>query len=237
MIVCHQHRYIFIKTRKTAGTSVEIGLSKFCGPTDIITMHDAEDEAIRRSLGYPGPQNEYSIGFRHYRPADWRRFLLRRQRARFKNHMTAERIRSLVGKDVWDRYYKFCVERDPWDKALSLYFWRTSEQDEPRPELLDFLKSTKRNSLSNFRIYSIAGRVAVDRVLRYESLERDLDEVRSHLGIPEPVVLPRAKGKTRPRDAGPTKLIGPSEKSVIDRVCAREIALFGYSFSGATGSA
>ena len=37
MIVSHGRRFIFIKTSKTAGTSVEMQLSKFCGPDDIVT--------------------------------------------------------------------------------------------------------------------------------------------------------------------------------------------------------
>lgn len=32
MIVSHRYRYIFIKTKKTAGTSIEIALSRHCGP-------------------------------------------------------------------------------------------------------------------------------------------------------------------------------------------------------------
>ena len=57
MIVSHEHRFIFIKTRKTAGTSIEISLSKYCGPNDIITPIAEVDEKIRESLGHKGPQN------------------------------------------------------------------------------------------------------------------------------------------------------------------------------------
>ncbi|MEL6382956.1 MAG: chondroitin 4-O-sulfotransferase, partial [Cyanobacteria bacterium J06626_18] len=32
MIISHEYKFIFLKTRKTAGTSIEIALSKFCGP-------------------------------------------------------------------------------------------------------------------------------------------------------------------------------------------------------------
>jgi hypothetical protein len=32
MIVSHRYRYIFIKTKKTTGTSIEIALSRHCGP-------------------------------------------------------------------------------------------------------------------------------------------------------------------------------------------------------------
>src|SRR6266852_6489903 len=37
MIISHKYKLIFIKTVKTAGTSIEVFLSKQCGPMDIVT--------------------------------------------------------------------------------------------------------------------------------------------------------------------------------------------------------
>lgn len=48
MIVCHEHKFIFIKTRKTAGTSAEIALSQHCGTRDIITPMAPEDGRCAR---------------------------------------------------------------------------------------------------------------------------------------------------------------------------------------------
>jgi len=42
MIISHAHRFVFIKTRKTAGTSLEIARSRYCGARDVITAIDAE---------------------------------------------------------------------------------------------------------------------------------------------------------------------------------------------------
>ena len=56
MIISHKYKFIFLKTTKTAGTSVEISLSRFCGDDDIITPIDFADEAIRQLFGKK-PQN------------------------------------------------------------------------------------------------------------------------------------------------------------------------------------
>ena len=57
VIASHQHRFVFLKTRKTAGTSVEIALSKVCGPDDVITEISPEDEKLRQAAGGRAPQN------------------------------------------------------------------------------------------------------------------------------------------------------------------------------------
>ena len=56
MIISHKYKFIFLKTKKTAGTSIEISLSRFCGDDDIIIPINLQDEAIRKLLGKK-PQN------------------------------------------------------------------------------------------------------------------------------------------------------------------------------------
>ena len=37
MIISHKHKFIFLKTIKTAGTSIQAALEEHCGKDDIIT--------------------------------------------------------------------------------------------------------------------------------------------------------------------------------------------------------
>ena len=231
MIISHTHKFIFIKTQKTAGTSLEIGLSRFCGPRDVITPILPADEEIRRSLGYAGPRN-YLVPFSRYALGDWGRFLVRRKgRLRFFNHISAREIRRLVDPEVWNTYFKFCFERNPWDKVVSMYFWKN--RSEPRPTLSEYIQSGRANVATlrgGFDLYSIDGEVVVDRVCRYECMKQELEFLAERLALPEMPQLPRAKGEHRTDRRHYRDLLTAADREKIAKVFAREIAHFGYEY-------
>ena len=181
MIISHKHKFIFIKTAKTAGTSVEIALSRFCGPDDIITPISAEDEPKRAAAGGRGAQN-YLAPLSDYRFGDVL-YLLRsaRRKKRFYNHISATEVVAAVGEDIWNSYFKFCIERNPWDKIVSAYYWKHS--DEPRPTMTEFIESgyPAKMKQRGFGLYTIDGRIAVDHFVRFESLSDDMEVVRQRL--------------------------------------------------------
>jgi hypothetical protein len=183
VIISHEHQFVFLKTRKTAGTSVEIALSTVCGPDDVITPILEEDEELRRAAGGRGPQN-------HESPPLQRRAY---------NHMPAQMVRQLLGRERWERYFSFSIERNPWDAVVSLYHWRYRDASDPMP-FEEFVVSpmVENYATKNARIYRLKGDIAVDRVCRYESLADDVNEVWRQLELPGEPDLPRAKGGVRP---------------------------------------
>ena len=229
MLISHRHRFIFIKTKKTAGTSIEIALSKFLGPRDVITHISPEDEEIRRSLGYPGPQN-YHLPLTRLRGADWRAWLATRQRPYYYNHMGAEDIRRYAGDKVWNGYFKFCFERNPWDKVISWYYWEHPR--EPRPPLAEFIRAGRAAELcgpGGADLYSIGGRTAVDRVYRYEQLDEAMRELAARFGFPERPALPRAKSRFR-SDRRPYREVYGPEREAVAHIFDRQLREFGYEF-------
>jgi hypothetical protein len=227
MIINHRYRFIFIKTEKTAGTSVEIALSKFCTAEDVITPISPADEQLRQELGYQGPVN-YLIPFRRYSRLDWSQFLVTRKRLRFYNHAPAKFVRQYVDPDVWNTYFKFAVERNPFDKIVSKYYWDYKGQ--PPLPLEEWIRLGKGSHIHAYDNYAINGEVAVDRILRFEKLTEELDEVARHLGLPEPLQLPRAKGGFRQDKRPYREIMGEEERRKVALVYAREIALLDYSF-------
>lgn len=228
MIVCHRHRFIFIKTRKTAGTSIEIALSRYCGPEDVITPISPEDEALRISLGYRCAQN-FAYPLSRYSRIDLLKLALRAKKIHAYNHMSAEQVRELVGEETWQAYFKFTVERNPWDKVVSRYYWQYQDP-RCRPPLSEFVLKGRIHKVASFDQYAIDGRIAVDHVIRYEDLRQEMKALTQRLDLPSAPELPFAKAQTR-RDRRPyQELYGDDERHMVAIMFAREIAAFGYAF-------
>lgn len=228
MILSHAHRFIFIKTAKTAGTSIEIALSKFLGPEDVLTPTSSRDDADRRISGGRLPQN-YRRTRAQYTPLDLPRLVLQGvPKARFHKHMGASEIRSLISKQTWNSYFKFCVERNPWERAISLYYWRKKAGLEG--SLAEFVASGALKDLRNkgWNLYTIDGKTAVDHILRFEDLERELEQVRQRLGLSGPLELPRAKGNARTDRRHYTEVLTAEDRQRIAEMFREEIELMGY---------
>ncbi|MEM7064165.1 MAG: sulfotransferase family 2 domain-containing protein [Cyanobacteria bacterium P01_B01_bin.77] len=235
MIVNHKYKFIYLKTRKTASTSIEIALRGFCDKNDIITKITSEDEATAQERGALGPQN--------YR-------ILNNEggHKKFENHSNALFVKNNLGGEKWESYFKFCFERDPFDKAVSRYYWdkenfkRTYEERKkdcieknidipeykPFREINDYLSSVEEKFLSSWNIYTIDDQIAVDCIGRYESLPEDLEKIRNELELPEEINLPDAKSGYRPNNEHYSQILNRETRSRIECVCAREIQTFNY---------
>ena len=231
MIVCHRYRFIFIKTRKTAGTSMEIALSRYCDKGDIVTPIAPVDEVTRRKMGYQGPVN-YGIPFRSYSLSHWKKWLLKGERKkRFHNHTPGPRVRELLSPEIWNTYHKFCFERNPWDKLVSAYFWEKSRSDGLRWE--EFINDPGRWRIyREFRSYADERGPILDFVGKYETITDDLAAVAGRLGLPDFPELPTAKSSQRENTYSYTTFYTREQKELVEREFADEIRLLGYRFEG-----
>jgi hypothetical protein len=229
MIVSHEHRFIFLKTKKTAGTSVELALTELCGPDDIITPLTEIDEA--RRIGARGAQNWRLHGWwGSPRPLLKRRwFKFSAADYGFYNHMKAAEARALVDDKVWRSYFKFAFDRNPWDRQVSFYHHRYRNEKAP-PSFACFMHDDARARIDNYDIYSIDGGVAVDFVGRYESLEEDLKTVLDRVGLCLKTELPRAKATFRRTNLPYRNYYDDDTRAIVARWYAREIALLDYEF-------
>ncbi len=112
MIISHTHKFIFIKSWKTAGTSIEAALSEYCSGEDIVT-----------------PLGDYD--FNRSGEGEWIHKSL--NAGDFKQHDYAQTIKDKLPPEIWQTYFKFSIARNPWDRAVSFFFWEKRRDPLSRP--------------------------------------------------------------------------------------------------------
>ena len=110
LIVSHKHKFIFIRPRKVAGTSLSVALEPSLGSSDVQVFAPRELESLAGSDGalMVRPRNVDAL----------------RLRDRSRPHILPSTVKDRFGEEVWERYFKFTIVRNPWDWFVSLHvYW------------------------------------------------------------------------------------------------------------------
>jgi hypothetical protein len=178
-LISFKHQLIFVKTTKTAGTSVEIDLSAKLEPEAVVTpIYPPVDGHVARNH-LDGAGNPL-----------------------FFNHMPARKIREILGADKFDAMTRICIEREPVTKCIShFHMLRNSALHNPDGAYqlswdeyvaqgkfpLDLPKYTMMQDDQRLSL--------VTHVLRYDRLSRDLPPLLKSLGIEGFSLTSRAKSE------------------------------------------
>ena len=238
MLVSHRKKFIFTKTRKTAGTSVESYFERYCMPEGEWQPSHTRQEYVSESgiIGYRGGD---TTGYTWF------------------NHMPAARIRELVGNEIWNSYYKFTIIRNPFEKLVS-DFWmleKFRKNYKLRKKIKCFIDSffdqgdpidraTGKTEIERFRSwilkdgplqefdrdkYLIDGEECVDYFIYFESLYEGVKTVCKTLGIPfTPEQMPSYKAGIKNTQHPTEDYYDQETKEIVQNLFAWEINRFGY---------
>ena len=247
MIYSKSRDFLFLKGRKIAGTSVEIALSSICGPDDILTPLIPIDEVKRVKLSGKGAQN-YSTSREQERAylvkllsADRSRIgTLDKPDEMYSPHISLRKFVRQYGKLPTRRI--FCVERNPYAKVISsanmtgTTFDDYKRRGRPMKSDVDELKKIIANRLDkneallcrNISLYRYRkGRMPV-RVLRFESLATDFEQLMTEYGITPVPPLPHAKKGIGSNSIDPHSIFTREQLDKINEMFKAEFEAFGY---------
>ena len=109
---------------------------------------------------------------------------------KLRDHARPFDIIKEIGEEKWDRYFKFAVVRNPWDRLVSMY---SLQKKEKRANAIDFKqwleeswkhKKWDGNSKQDqFHQVSLNGKICLDFLIRFENLQGNFDHVCKELGV------------------------------------------------------
>ncbi|MTI28059.1 sulfotransferase family 2 domain-containing protein, partial [Fulvivirga kasyanovii] len=152
--------------------------------------------------------------------------------------------KRLIDQEIWDTYFKFAFVRNPWERAMSDYFWMMKDR-KVQGTFLDYLMKkgefapyTSMPGRKSYRgdhllpqhefIYDKEENLMVDFVGRFENLTQDFKVVCDKLGI-STKKLPHLK-KNKEKRVHYSQFFTPHEKDLVSQVYYKDIELFNYQF-------
>ena len=229
MIVSHRHKFIFIKTHKTAGSSMEMALGPLCGPDDIITPMESNADS-----GIPRHYHEENFLGRTYARSRWARKIIDRHSPLlgkwFYEHMPAWRVRELIGEETWNSYHKFCFERNPWDKVVSYYNWKKFGQSKPMPSFKTWVMQKTHRLPLDAALYFEGDKCLMDEVLEYDQFIPRFSALCEKLQVPFDGEMPREKTNITQHKVDYREFYDDETREKVAQEFTREIRLMGYVF-------
>jgi hypothetical protein len=203
MIISHHHRFVFIKTRKTAGSTLEQNLYPKLGKMDICTGSERDGTPAQNvKINTDG-----HVGYK---------FL------------------EQTNKGALEKYFVFTIERNPWDKVVSSYFWH----QKIKPTDFAFLSfeeyMSKQHNLwpTDWGKYAKGNEVLVDKVYKYEEMIEMYEDLNDRFNLrinPEQAVNVKLKADVR-KVKDYRELHTPKTIDIVNRMFHKEILEFGYTY-------
>ena len=259
MIISHRHKFIFMHSRKCAGSTIEVMLNKSLGP------HDIQIGAWPETIKAGGKVNRRALFDAASSPIFWRaacanlpayvrkkeaaefpkvlnaaiKQKYKRQLAGIPSHPTAAAVSTSFPRE-WSEYFTFAFVRNPFEFEVSDYFWRSrglslavSFKEFLRRKLDSYRHDPENlipSPVTNWPIYTINNAMAVDYVGRFEDLSNELKRIGDTIGVSFDIeATPRAKSQYR-KNRDSAELYDEESIAMVYQLHENEIRFFGYRY-------
>ena len=232
MIISFKYKFIFIKNYKTAGSSIETYIYNYLDKAIDIAVGTIDFAGLRDKAVFK--ENLQSKGFDNFHSNKYKNRL-------FFAHMPIwllkERLEYLNLINFKD-FFKFAVVRNPFDVIVSDYYWNNNPANRLRNNFTfdQILEELKKNKYPTFRLFNFnrisdpnTNELMIDKVIKYENLNKELSDVFNKLKIPFNGKLEIFKKKSNRKNDYKRFYNGKSIK-LIKKIFWKEIEMFNYRF-------
>ena len=208
-MIVHKYKAIFIHIPKAGGTSIE----NLLWP----------DMQSRRSqdlwMGFVKPSyNKYQTGG--------------------LQHLLAKQIKQEVGMDIFNQYYKFCIVRNPWDKAVSQFSYMSKREDlrefigmkegatfDKYLSLISKKEHVQWKKQINF-VLDDNGDVLVNDIFKLENIDLMIDKLSSEISLNIKEIPHHNKGNRRSY----SEYYTTETREIVSEMYKDDIRYFQYEF-------
>lgn len=224
MLLSLTHKFIYIKTVKTGSTSVEMFFEPWCAEPGTEVAHKTPMKVSKAGV----------VGARG-----------RDNRGRYKSHMPATEIAEKVTEDfgaaVWADSLKFCVVRNPFERAVSRYWAREVEAHRLADADFSEIRRRFKEAVLDGRAYApsqekhvIDGRSVADVFIRHRTMTDDLAALCARLELPfEPERLATMHARTVKRPEPASAYYDAETAAKVAAGEEWEIEAFGFTLDDA----
>jgi len=213
MLVSHRYKFIYLKPRKVAGTSVESFLERYCVSPELESTYKINEDTDFKS-------DEYGIiGGR----------MKGKGSTKWLNHKSVSEMKRDLPSNIWNEYTKICNIRNPYDMTVSWFHYNRPGNVVNKENFKNFILKT--NNLTTLRfnknIWSDNGKFNFEYI-KFENIEEDLDNIMTKLNLPK-YNFDLPKYKISRRGEWP-QYYDTRSKEIVTSMFEDEINFFNYKF-------
>ncbi len=208
MLISDSHKFIFLRMRKVASTSMQ---------------------AILRPLCIPVPQSKFAhLKSRARLEWNYRQYVPRA-------HENILAAKNRMPRENFNDYFKFAFVRNPWERLVSEYEFILNRPQHGRHKRVNSLNNfaefihmqiPRKDAYQFNMLCNRKGRLLMDFVGKLENLDQDWKTVCERTGIPHQTLPRKNVTERKPYQ----EYYEPDTIQLVEKHWAKEIELFEYTY-------